>query len=254
MERIYTIGELSELSGASVRTLRFYEEAGLLDPRRDPVNGYRLYDAGDVDRLQEILLLRGLGFAVRDIGPLLGMSAMERQAALDRHLDALREQRRRLDDLIAAAERTLTNMKGATTMTDRDKFRELRRGLIEDNERRYGTELRERYGDATIDGSNRKVLNMSEHDHETWRACDARIRSLLESSVRAGADPAGPEGARVCDLHRQWLGRTWPSYSAEAHRGLARMYVSDERFTAYYDRDVPGCATWLRDAIVAHAS
>jgi hypothetical protein len=45
---------------------------------------------------------------------------------------------------------------------------------------------------------------------------------------------------------------TWDSYSSEAHKGLAQMYVDDERFTAYYDNIAPGCATFLRDAIMIY--
>lgn len=70
MEKSYTVGELAALSGVSARTLRFYEETGLLVPQRDLHNGYRRYGAADIDRLQEILLLRRLGVAVRDIAPL----------------------------------------------------------------------------------------------------------------------------------------------------------------------------------------
>lgn len=54
-------------------------------------------------------------------------------------------------------------------------------------------------------------------------------------------------------MHRAWLGFTWPSYSAEAHRALAESYVADDRFRSYYDRSVKGCAAWLRDAVAAHA-
>ena len=72
-----------------------------------------------------------------------------------------------------------------------------------------------------------------------------------QAAVAAGADPAGEEGRAIAQLHRQWLGYTWPSYSAPAHLGLAEMYVADERFTAYYDARRPGCAAFLRDAIAA---
>lgn len=108
MERGYTIGQLAELSGTSVRSLRFYEEAGLLAPRRDPVNGYRRYGAEDGDRLQEILLLR-LGVAVHDIAPMLSGSFAVRREVLCRHLAALKAERTRLDDVVRpSSERSLT--------------------------------------------------------------------------------------------------------------------------------------------------
>lgn len=253
MNRSYTIGELAELSSVSVRTLRFYEEAGLLAPERDAQNGYRRYERADVDRLQEILLLRRLGVAVRDIAPLLSASTGERRALLARHLDVLRDERRRLDGLIKTVERSLAELEGGVTMVDREKFEGFKRRLVDENERQYGAEVRERYGDATAGESNRRMLDMSEADYTTWQELDAEIRDALAAAVRASEDPAGPEGARICDLHRRWLGYTWPAYSAEAHRGLAESYVADGRFVAYYDREVPGCTAWLRDAVLAHA-
>ena len=68
--------------------------------------------------------------------------------------------------------------------------------------------------------------------------------------LQAGADPAGPEGKALTDLHRRWLTVTGNPYDPAKHRGLAELYVADGRFTAYYDRDVPGCARFLRDAVL----
>lgn len=144
-------------------------------------------------------------------------------------------------------------MEGAITMRDSDTFEGLKQSFVEENERRYGAEARERYGAAAVEESNRRMLGMSEHDYEAWCGLEEEIRVALEAAVHGGTDPAGTEGARICDLHRRWLSYTWPAYSAEAHRGLAETYVADARFTAYYDRAVPGCAAWLRDAIRAHA-
>lgn len=75
------------------------------------------------------------------------------------------------------------------------------------------------------------------------------IHTALVTAVKAGADPAGPEGQRIAALHRRWLSYSWESYTPQAHVGLAELYVSDPRFTAYYDREVPGCAAFLRDAV-----
>ena len=57
----YSIRELSKLSGVSTRTLRFYDEIGLLKPCRVAESGYRYYGAAEVDRLQDILYYRALG-------------------------------------------------------------------------------------------------------------------------------------------------------------------------------------------------
>ncbi len=61
--RAYGIGEISDIVGVSTRTLRYYEEEGLLVPART-ANGYRRYTPADLDRLQEILLLRHRGLSI----------------------------------------------------------------------------------------------------------------------------------------------------------------------------------------------
>ncbi len=73
----------------------------------------------------------------------------------------------------------------------------------------------------------------------------------LKEAMLSG-DPAGEAAQRAADLHRQWLGFWWNHYSKEAHAGLARMYVEDERFKAYYDRVHPGAAEFLKEAILIY--
>lgn len=137
-------------------------------------------------------------------------------------------------------------------MTKND-FESMKRSLIEENERTYGAEVRKKYGDTAVDESNRKMMGLTEEQYARFQELGAEINAAIERAVDGGVDPLGEEGARVCAMHRKWLEFTWPQYLPEMHRGLAEGYVADERFRAYYDSRVEGCAQWLRDAIVAHA-
>ena len=67
---------------------------------------------------------------------------------------------------------------------------------------------------------------------------------------RAGLSPESEEGKEITALHRRWLTITGNQYDPARHRGIAELYVMDERFTAYSDKQVPGCARFLRDAVV----
>lgn len=250
--KTYSIGEVSEIAGISPRTLRFYEEAGLLTPTRGP-NGYRCYVSADIDRLQEILLLRHIGVGVAEISDALSGTETDRTCALNRHLATLKAERDRLDALIRTVEQTIDHIEKGTHMDDKEKFEGMKRELVEDNEHTYGQEVRERWGDAAADGANRKMLNLSKDQFARFQELGRRINEELEDAVRAGADPTGPAGARLCALHKEWLDYTWSFYSPEAHKGLAEMYVADERFASYYDEVVKGFAAWLRDAVIAHA-
>ena len=79
------------------------------------------------------------------------------------------------------------------------------------------------------------------------------ILDRLSAAVAAGADPAGELGKEITQLHRRWLTATGDKYDVQRHRGIAELYVQDERFTAYYDRERPGCARFLRDAVLIWA-
>mgnify|MGYP000919091654 FL=1 len=136
-------------------------------------------------------------------------------------------------------------------MPDKDKFRGFMRELVDENEAKYGTEARQKYGEEIVSASNAKVRGMTQKQYEESARSAAEIQQTLKAALKTG-DPAGPLAQKAAELHRQWLGFWWDSYSREAHAGLAQMYVDDERFTAYYDKDQPGTAAFLRDAILIY--
>jgi len=62
----YTVQKLAELSGVTARTLRYYDEIGILKPARINSSGYRVYGSREVDRLQQILFYRELGMILEE--------------------------------------------------------------------------------------------------------------------------------------------------------------------------------------------
>jgi hypothetical protein len=136
-------------------------------------------------------------------------------------------------------------------MTNDEKFEGFKRQLIEDNERKYGKEIRAKYGDEQADRSNEKVRGMTAGQYAKAERLNEDVQAALAQAFASG-DPAGELAQRAADLHRQWLSCYWDSYSKEAHADLAQMYVDDARFTAYYDKAQPGTAAFLRDAILVY--
>ena len=248
----YTVKALAELAGVTPRTLRWYDQTGLLKPLRTTEAGYRLYGPAQLDRLQDILFYRELGLDLTSIRAILDDPAFDRQAALQSHLTELKARRARLDDLILTVQRTIDDIKGGTKMTDQEKFEAFKRNAVAAMEAAHGAESRQKYGDAEVDRANACVLALTQEEYTAWKALGDEILQALAAAVQAGADPAGPEGQRVAVLHRRWLSYSWEAYTPQAHAGLAELYVSDHRFTAYYDREVSGCAAFLRDAVRAY--
>lgn len=244
----YTVQKLARLAGISTRTLRYYDEIDILKPARVNSSGYRIYGQSQVDKLQQILFYRELGFSLETIRELIHAPDFDEVTALKQHYAQLLDRREQIDALILNVEKTIASKEGSMTMSDQEKFDGFKKKLVEQNEQQFGEEIRQRYGDQKVDESNQKVLNMTQSEHEQMTQHSEKLYRTLAEAVRAG-DPAGPLGQQAADLHRQWLMFHWPEYSKEAHAGLAQMYVDDERFTAHYDEQQPGTARFLRDAI-----
>lgn len=250
----YTVHELAQLSGVSVRTLHHYDELHLVQAQRGK-NNYRRYGSAEVDRLQQVLLYRECGMALADIKRLLDSPAFDAASALGGHLCELRSQQKHIEGLIASVEKTLACMKGNEPMKDEEKFQAFKKDLIGENEKKYGEEVRERWGDAAADASNAKVMGMSEEQYQRTQGLEAQMKEALLAGMETG-DAAGSDAQRAADLHRQWLCNFWKdgTYSKEAHRGLTEAYVADERFKVYYEAVAPGAAAFLRDAVKVYTA
>jgi len=244
----YTSNKLSKLSGVSARTLRYYDEIGLLKPVRVATSGYRMYGQNELDTLQQILFYRELGFPLEEIKSILYATDYDRERAFQHHLTKLGKKRERLDVLIHNVKKSISAMKGETAMNDNEKFEGFKQSLIDDNEQKYGSEIRGKYGDAAVDASNAKLKGLTQEQYDEGE----RLRSAYEEALKSAFDtgnPAGELAQTTCDLHRQWLCVFNPNYSREYHMGLADMYATDERFKAYYEKIKPGCAEFLREAV-----
>ncbi|WP_409174730.1 MerR family transcriptional regulator [Brevibacillus fortis] len=249
----YTVQKLGLLAGVSTRTLRYYDEIDLLKPARINSSGYRIYGQQEVDRLQQILFYRELGVSLEEIKEILDSPTFDAERALREHREKLLERRAQLDALIANVNLTLAQREGTKTMSDKQKFEGFKQKLIDDNEAQYGEEIRAKYGSEQVDKSNQKIKGMTEREYAALEQLNEELHETLAQAFATG-DPAHELAQKAADLHRQWLNFYWDSYSKEAHAGLAQMYVDDPRFTAYYDKDQPGVAEFLRDAVVIYTS
>ncbi|MCM3720404.1 MerR family transcriptional regulator [Solibacillus isronensis] len=248
------INELVKLSGVSARTLRYYDEIGLLRPSAVAENGYRQYSQGDIDRLQQILFYRELDFKLEEIKKLLDHPDYEVKEALKKQFELLQKKRRYIDDLLITIEQTIQTMEGELKMTNEQKFDVFKNKLIEENEKSYGQEVREKYGEAQVEASNKKFRDMTEEQYNAMQQLENQLFERLKEAMASG-DVTSDVAMEAAELHKRWLSFSWAKYTSEAHIGLAQMYVSDERFTAYYDERVgPGATKFLHDVIAVYAA
>ena len=247
----YTVGSLAKLAGVTVRALHHYEDEGLLHPERT-ASGYRRYGAADVERLQQILLLRSCGLSLGDIRVALADDRFDFRAALVDHLATLRARQKELETLVGTVEKTIASLEGRCTMTDEERFEGMKARAIAENEERYGAEVRQAYGDAAMDAANERMAGMSQEEWNDAKALEAAILEQL-TAAKATGDPTGEAARKLCAMHARWLQMHWGegAYSPAAHAALAEGYVADPRFTAYYDGSAgEGATAFLRDTLI----
>jgi len=165
----YTVNKLAKLAGVSTRTLRYYDELGILKPARINSSGYRIYGEEEVDKLQQILFYRELGVSLTDIKDIINEPSFDRFNALIEHHEKLLEKRNQLDLLIANVEKTIATRKGGIEMSNKEKFEGFKQKLIDENEKKYGKEIREKYGDEKVNESNIKVKGIRGSDKPSRR-------------------------------------------------------------------------------------
>lgn len=91
---------------------------------------------------------------------------------------------------------------------------------------------------------------MTEEEYSRMTSLEKEIREELNAAVKAGESPEGEKARHIVRLHKEWLGMNWKQYTPQAHIGITEMYVADPRFTEYYDKDIAGCAEFLKKAVL----
>lgn len=249
----YTVQSLAKLAGISTRTLRYYDEISILKPARINSSGYRIYGQHEVDKLQQILFYKELGVDLENIKNIIFSPTFDEESALLEHHEKLLEKRKQLDLLIKNVEKTIAKKEGRIEMKDKEKFEGFKKNMIDENENKYGEEIRKKYGNESVDESNRKLMNMTQEQYDEVTKLSEEFMKVLAEAFKLG-DPSSELAQKAAEMHKQWLTYFWKEYSKEAHAGVAQMYVEDERFTEYYDKEQKGTAAFLRDAILIYTS
>ncbi len=232
------VKEVAELIGISVRTLHHYDEIGLLKPDQITDAGYRVYSDENLEKLQQILFFKELGFPLKQIRDIMNSPTYDQEEALRMHRKMLIEKRDRLTQMLQTIDKTIAYMKGEIMMTNKEKFE----GFNFDHNP-YEREARERWGSEIVDKANANVAGMDQQQFNDIFRKLAAIRHLAPQSTEAQA------------LMKEWyqLLNGIHSYSLDAFEGLGQMYVLDERFTQNIDQFGEGLASFMCEAMAFYA-
>ena len=240
----WSIQDIARMTGTTSRTLRHYDDVGLLPPSRIGANGYRYYDGEALVRLQRILLLRDLGLGLTAIGEVLTQQ-ISTSDALRTHLDWLRQERKRLGDQIVSLERTIASIEGEEPLVAENMFNGF------DNSQ-YKTEVVERWGQKAWDTSNNWWNNLSPAERQAMQQEQIEIANDYGMAMLAGEAADSELAQAITQRHFEWLSRTGKP-GKDHFIGLGQMYVDDPRFTANYDKYGTGTAVFIRDAMEVYA-
>ena len=247
----YSIKSLAKLAGISTRTLRYYDEINLLKPLRINSSGYRIYGDKEVDMLQQILFYKALELPLEKIKEIIASEDFDTKKALYMHKENILKKQEELRKLLINVEKTICSLEGGITMSAEEKFEGFKKSVIEENEKKYGSEIREKYGDSKVEESYKKLGNLTKEQWDEVQGLGVQINESLKEAVKDGS-PKGQKAKEVVELHKRWLS-FFGDYQVQAHLGLGQMYVDDERFTAYYDNAAgEGASVFLRDSIAAY--
>lgn len=246
----WSIQQVARIAGVTSRTLRHYDDIGVLPPARVAMNGYRHYDEASLVRLQRVLLLRDLGLGLPQIRQVLDREERE-ETALEAHLSWLREEQHRLARQIASVESTITALKGGERLMAEKMFDGF-------DHTRYRQEVQERWGEQAYAAGDAWWRGMDEAARAAWKQRTARLADEWISASEQGIDPAGDEAQALAERHVAWL-KEIPGTPAASTGGdlkgyvigLGEMYVADPRFGANYGGPIG--AEFVRDALRAYA-
>ncbi|WP_431866668.1 MerR family transcriptional regulator [Microbacterium paraoxydans] len=234
-EKDWSIQEIARLAGTTSRTLRHYDDIGLLPPSRIAANGYRHYDAASLVRLQRILLLRELGLGLPQIAEVLGPStgsgtqvrgsgtqgggsgtqgggsgaqgggsgtqgggSAAEASALETHLALLREEQTRLARQIASVESTITALRGGENLMAENMFDGF-------DHTQYKQEVEDRWGKKAYADSDRWWRGMSDAERAEWQQRASDLGRDWIAAAESGIDPASAEAQELARRHVAWL-------------------------------------------------
>lgn len=243
----WPIQEVARSAGVTSRTLRHYDDIGLLPPARIGHGGLRYYDEASLVRLQRILLLRELGLSLAAITDVL-RGQRDTDAALRTHLRLLEQERERLDRQIRSVRTTLAKTQGGDSLMPDEV-------LDGFDHTQYKDEVIERWGREAYEQGDRWWRGLSQDEKHDFQQRQLDIARDYARAHAEGLAPGSDEAQAITQRHYEWVcvGYQGEPPGAEHFAGLGQMYVADPRFAKNYDKHGEGTARFVCEAMEVYA-
>ncbi len=246
----WSIADVARMSGVTSRTLRHYDEIGLLPPAWIGGNGHRHYEEAELLRLQQILLMRELGLGLREIGDVLD-NQLDQVEALRAHHQRLLTERDRLDTLARTVSRTIAELQKEQDGSDMTKINRPEKLFEGFDASRHESKARDKWPQEW-EQSKRYADTLTAEDHERMQRETTAQMVRMAEFMAVDIPVTDPAVQAEVDAHYQGICRFWTP-NAAAFKGLGQTYVDDQQWRSAYDRIAEGLAEYQRDAMAAYA-
>ncbi|CAD5951599.1 HTH-type transcriptional activator TipA [Streptomyces sp. KY75] len=244
-----TVGQVSARLSVTVRALHHWDEIGLARPSLRTAAGYRLYTAGDLERLHRIVVYREVGLGLDRVRAILDDSAADVPGALRAQRNQVAERIDRLQQLSAGLDRMIDAHERGLLLTVEQQAAVF--GLRWNPD--WPAQARQRYGDTTqwlqyAEGS-------ASRGPKEWQDVSdavAEFDRALGDALDVGVTPGSPEANQLVQWHREVFASYFP-LTRQMQVCLGRKFETDPGFAAHYDGIRPGLAAWFRRIIDASA-
>lgn len=243
---MYTVKQLSNLAGVSIRTLHYYDEIGLLKPSFVGENGYRHYQDADLFRLQQILFFREMDLSLHNIKEILSSPHFDLVSSLQHHRSTLQTKIERLHQLITTIDHTILHLVGEANM---HKKKKIFVGFSPEQQHHYEQEAKRRYGETIVQQSVNQWNSYSEEHKQRIQAEGQAIYLGLAEAI-----PTGHASDQTQALIERWHHHLRAFYepSIEVLGGLGKTYNDDPDFHAFFATIDPDLPAFLSQAIALY--
>lgn len=243
---MYKINEVSKLTGVSIRMLHHYDKIRLLEPSKRTDSNYRMYNDDDIARLYQILLFKELEFPLQEIKQILDDKDFNREEVLKAQRNLIFKKKQRLERILESIDDTIENLGGETM--SKDNFKAFGYEEVKKHQEKYKEETEKRYGNS--DAYKESQEKTSKYSKNDWENIMGEASFIYEELAKLR--DKDPSDKLVQDLVEQWrnhISTNFYNCTIEIFRGLALMYVADERFTKNIDKYGEGLAQFMSDAM-----
>ena len=243
---MYKINEVSKMTGISIRMLHHYDKIGLLSPSKRTDSNYRIYNKEDISRLYQILLFKELEFPLQDIKRILDDKDFDKEEALRVQRNLIFEKKKRLERIIESIDDTIKNL-GVETMS-KNNFKVFDYEEVKKHQEKYKEETKKRYGKS--DAYRESQGKTSKYSKNDWENIMQEAGAIYEELYKLmDKDPSDEKVQELIQKWRNHITTNFYNCTIEIFRGLALMYVGDERFTKNIDKYGEGLAKFMSDAM-----